>query len=66
MSIEVSRISDTQAEKIINIEEGQFADVKSTEISPASLTKTISAFANADGGDLYIGIAGIGCQKTRR
>lgn len=31
-------------------------DLKSKAIAPASLTKTSSAFANADGGELYIGI----------
>jgi len=39
------------------IEEGQFADVKGTEIAPAKLSKSASAFANADGGDIYIGIS---------
>jgi ATP-dependent DNA helicase RecG len=31
-------------------------DVKSKDIKPGKLTKTISAFANADGGEVYIGI----------
>jgi len=39
------------------IGEGQFADVKAKEIAPSKLSKTISAFANSDGGDLYIGIS---------
>ena len=65
MPIETSRISDAQAQKIIGTEEGQFADVKSVAISPANLTKTISAFANTDGGDLYIGIDELGSLKLR-
>jgi ATP-dependent DNA helicase RecG len=32
-------------------------DIKAKEIRPAKLTKTISGFANADGGEIYIGIA---------
>lgn len=56
MPIAVERISSEQAEKIIRTEEGQFSDVKAIEILPSKLTKSISAFANADGGDLYIGI----------
>lgn len=36
--------------------EGHFHDRKSKRISPASLTKTMSAFANADGGELLVGI----------
>ena len=65
MSIETSRITDPQAQNVAHTEEGQFADVKAIEISPANLTKTISAFANTDGGDLYIGIAEIGQLKFR-
>ena len=43
-----------------------FADVKALEITPANLTKTISAFANTDGGDLYVGIDEIGLLKLRQ
>lgn len=52
----IERISDIQAAKIIDIDEGQFSDIKAIEIEPARLTKHVSAFANSDGGDLYIGI----------
>lgn len=45
-----------QADQIITIEEGQYSDVKAAAISPPKLSHTISAFANTDGGDLYIGI----------
>jgi ATP-dependent DNA helicase RecG len=37
-------------------EEGHFSDLKAIEIKPAKLTRSMSAFANADGGELYIGI----------
>ena len=36
--------------------EWQFSDLKAVEIAPGKLTPYISAFANSDGGDLYIGI----------
>jgi len=36
--------------------EGHFCDLKSVEISPAKLTRTISAFSNSEGGELFIGI----------
>lgn len=49
-------VDDSQAERVIQIEEGQFSDVKAAAISPGKLSHTISAFANTDGGDLYIGI----------
>ncbi len=50
-------ITDEQAELLTKVEEGQFSDAKATAISPSKLSKTISAFANTDGGDLYIGIS---------
>jgi ATP-dependent DNA helicase RecG len=50
-------IDDAQAELVTQIEEGQFSEVKSVAISPSKLTHTISAFANTDGGELYIGIS---------
>src|SRR5216684_3339288 len=50
-------INEEQADLVTRIEEGQFSDVKSIMISPAKLSHTISAFANTDGGDLYIGIS---------
>jgi ATP-dependent DNA helicase RecG len=56
MAFEIKAITRPQAEKIIHFEEGQFGDVKAIEKKPSSLTEDISAFANADGGDLYIGI----------
>lgn len=45
-----------EALAIVQTEEGHFADLKSTQISPAKLSRTISAFANASGGDLFIEI----------
>ncbi len=50
-------ISDDQADLVTKIEEGQFSDVKSKLISPSRLSHTVSAFANTDGGELYIGIS---------
>jgi ATP-dependent DNA helicase RecG len=65
MAIQTSKVSADQAKKIIDVEEGQFADVKATPIAPAKLTKTISGFANSDGGDLYIGISEADVTKKR-
>lgn len=49
-------IDEAQADLLTQIEEGQYSDVKSISIMPAKLSHTIAAFANTDGGDLYIGI----------
>lgn len=57
MPVEVYTISDKQLQQILSYIEGHFLDLKAKEIQPSKLTKAISAFANADGGELYIGIA---------
>jgi len=57
MPIPVSQITDKQLQEVLSYIEGHFLDLKAKEIKPSKLTKSISAFANADGGELYIGIA---------
>lgn len=49
-------IDEAQADLLTQIEEGQYSDVKATQITAYKLSNTVSAFANTDGGDLYIGI----------
>jgi ATP-dependent DNA helicase RecG len=65
MAIDIKRISKEQKEKILIINEGHFSELKAIEIRPAKLTRTICAFANADGGELYIGIDEDKDTKTR-
>lgn len=50
-------ITLSQAQLIFNKTEGQFCEMKAKEILPRKLTKTLSAFANADGGEIFLGIA---------
>lgn len=45
-----------ERERLLNLEEDQFCDFKCSLIAPEKLQKTFVAFANADGGDLYVGI----------
>ncbi|MET0148970.1 MAG: RNA-binding domain-containing protein, partial [Acidimicrobiales bacterium] len=54
--MDVSSISSEQAVHLLARSEGHFIDNKSIEIGPAKLTKALSAFANADGGELLVGI----------
>ena len=61
----VYEIDNAQAERIINLEENYLNDLKAKEIKPAKLSETVSAFANAGGGDLYIGISESGNSKIR-
>lgn len=57
MPIDIIYVKDPeQVRKIIWTNEGQFADVKAIEAKPSKVTEDILAFANADGGELYIGI----------
>jgi len=56
MNIATLFIADSQRDSVLATQEGHFIDLKSIDISPASLTKTVSAFANTGGGELYIGI----------
>jgi ATP-dependent DNA helicase RecG len=67
MSIEVFQVSAEQLNQILQAEESHFLDIKSIDIQPGKLSKFISGFANADGGELYIGIDEntIESKKTR-
>ncbi|TNF24163.1 MAG: ATP-dependent DNA helicase RecG [Deltaproteobacteria bacterium] len=56
MPIDVVTVSAEDRDRIFARHEGHFLDMKSALILPASLTKTICAFANADGGELFVGI----------
>ena len=49
-------IDDQELTRILDIHEGHFSDLKSKNVAPGKLTQTICAFANADGGEIYIGI----------
>ena len=55
-------IKEDRISELLNIEENYFNDVKSKAIKPAKLSETVSAFANASGGDIYIGIE----ESTRK
>ncbi len=66
MPINIERLEINQRDIILRINEGHYSDVKSIDIRPGRITETISAFANADGGDLYIGIDELGLTKDRK
>ncbi len=56
MAIAAETLPAAHVQKLLALEETHFADLKAVEIAPAKLSETICAFANADGGELYIGI----------
>ncbi|GGZ11569.1 helix-turn-helix domain-containing protein [Pseudoduganella plicata] len=53
----VYEIGDDQAATILAKKESYWNDFKAKEIKPAKLSETVSAFANAAGGDIYVGIS---------
>ncbi len=49
-------IDNRQRDIILALEEGHFHDLKAVEIKPSKLSESVSAFANASGGEIYVGI----------
>lgn len=54
--MEISKIQKDDIMALLALNEDHFNDVKSKRIAPAKLQETFVAFANSDGGDLYVGI----------
>lgn len=52
----IVRVTPAQVREILALTEGHFVDLKSTEITPAKLTRTIAALSNSEGGELYVGV----------
>lgn len=56
MNGNTSVITTEQRNWIVKYKEGQLGDVKAIGISPGKMSETVSALANADGGELWIGV----------
>jgi ATP-dependent DNA helicase RecG len=56
MDITVAEITPEQARTLLAIDESHFLDLKGVDVSPASITKAVSGFANTSGGEIYVGI----------
>jgi ATP-dependent DNA helicase RecG len=56
MPIETLGISIEKYIELLGREEGHFLDFKSKNLAAARLIRSLSAFGNADGGELYLGI----------
>lgn len=65
MDYSIITLKEERISSLINIEENYFNDVKSIDIKPSKLSETVSAFANASGGDIYIGISESTRTKVR-
>lgn len=55
-AISVINVSDTEVTKLLVLQEGHFCDLKAIDIAPNKLSRSIAAFSNAEGGELFIGI----------
>lgn len=56
MDFETRTLNESEIISLFEIEENHFNDFKAKAIDGKKLSRTISAFANASGGDVYIGI----------
>jgi ATP-dependent DNA helicase RecG len=54
--VDVKQIDAAQVAQLLAYEEGHFLDIKGKDIRPAKLSRHVSAFANASGGELFVGI----------
>jgi ATP-dependent DNA helicase RecG len=54
--IEVVEITCGERDRLLALEEGHFAELKGVDVSTKKSGRTVSAFANASGGDRCIGI----------
>jgi ATP-dependent DNA helicase RecG len=50
------RLSSAEADDLLLRHESHFLDLKSASISAVSLSKTVSAFANTSGGEVFVGV----------
>ena len=59
MSIKYDKkiISETEVQEILDISENWLIEIKGKDIKPNKFSRTLSAFANTNGGDVYIGIS---------
>ncbi|HEY7215957.1 MAG TPA: ATP-binding protein, partial [Thermoanaerobaculia bacterium] len=67
--VTISEISAAQRDIVLALPEGHFHDLKAKDIAPTKLTRTLAAFANASGGEVYVGIdetAGPAGAKIRK
>lgn len=56
MSIPTVTATSETRDHLLTLQEGHFLDLKSKRIAPRDLQKHFVAFANTDGGELYVGV----------
>lgn len=63
MSYQIRRISNDELNHFSTRQEDHFFDRKSAQIRPAKLSQTFSSLANADGGEIFVGLEDDGTFK---
>lgn len=58
-------ITESEIKTLLAVVEDHFNDFKSKDISPNKLQETFVAFANADGGNIYIGVEDVKSNRDR-
>lgn len=56
MNYQAETITKDKLQDLFEIQEDHFNDFKAKELNGKKFSKAISAFANASGGDIYVGI----------
>ncbi len=56
MDVREFQITEREKVRILALKEGHFFDAKAKNIEPRKLSVTVSALANADGGEIYVGL----------
>lgn len=54
--VDKTQIDGDEAERLLVLEEGSYLDLKHSDIQPAKLSRSVSAFCNTSGGELFVGI----------
>jgi ATP-dependent DNA helicase RecG len=65
MSIPRTKVPPIDREALLRLAEDHFVDLKSRRIPPHDLQKHLVAFANTDGGDIYVGVEDPKVRGTR-
>lgn len=65
--VDLKEISPPEADRISQLEESHYVDLKSIDVMPGKLSESVSAFANTAGGELFVGIdeTVVGSGKAR-
>jgi len=62
---EIIKMSEKEVKGLLDTVEDHFNDFKSKQIAPNKLQETFVAFANADGGNIFVGIEDANSQRDR-